>query len=257
MNSKQDTDEFYLNLGLNPGSPWEDIRQSYKKLAQLNHPDRYKEGSREQEEALMRFKLIAEAYQALSEVFQEKVAEQDIEVQLSPVVTSNSEEELPKPTIKIAKKKHSPDTEVKPSSKLLRSPTHKTIGNALLVTTILGVIWFALHKSSEPAELNSEELQRIESIRLEAELKASRDKTNDTSLPQEILHSEPNHSPAKAIVTFTYGSTMTTVLAAQGTPTLNHGTIWIFGDSRVVFDKRGKVTDWQSHPNNPLNTSLK
>ena len=259
MSTQQDFDECYLNLGLEPGCPWEEVRLTYKKLTQINHPDRFEEGSKEQSQALVKFKLINESFRALSDLFQENGDLREVGVELPPVPGFISEKDLQGVTANTSHSFKSDTTThyLEAKSKRMGGSSRRTIGNLMLAATVIGVFWFALHKSNEPVVINSEDLERIEKIRLEAEFEAASGKEKDKSLLEEILGVEQDHNAYSKRITFTYGSPMTTVLSAQGAPSLTQGEVWIYGDSRIVFDDKGKVTDWNSHPNNPLNTSLK
>lgn len=260
MSSKQDVDEYYLNLGLAPGCSWEEIRASYKKLAQLNHPDRHEEGSKKQQQALAKFQLINESFRALTALFQENdellktdaLTETIEDYPLAPI----SEQGLYdlKPNTAQNYRANAPAPITKPQS--VPGSTRKTIGNLVMAATVIGVFWYALYKSHEPVIISEKDLERIEKIRLEAEFDATNDQENEQGLLKELFDVEPQSTPSEPSITFTFGSPMTTVLSAQGAPTLTQGNTWIYGSSKVNFNDNGKVIDWNSHPNTPLHTSL-
>lgn len=53
-------------MGVPDGCDKEELRRVYKKLAKQYHPDRFKAGSEEQEEAKKKFSAISQAYEILS-----------------------------------------------------------------------------------------------------------------------------------------------------------------------------------------------
>jgi len=58
-------DKYFKALELKPGASLDEIKQAYRDLAQIWHPDKYTKNPRLQERAEERFKLINEAYQIL------------------------------------------------------------------------------------------------------------------------------------------------------------------------------------------------
>ncbi len=59
-------DKYFEVLELNPGASLDEIKQAYRDLAQIWHPDRYSHNPRLRSKAEERFKNINEAYQKLS-----------------------------------------------------------------------------------------------------------------------------------------------------------------------------------------------
>ena len=59
-------DQYFETLELKPGASLAEIKQAYRDLAQIWHPDRYSHNPRLRTKAEERFKNINEAYQKLS-----------------------------------------------------------------------------------------------------------------------------------------------------------------------------------------------
>lgn len=58
-------DKYYQILGLNPGASEEEIKQAYKDLVNVWHPDRFPNNQRLREKANEKLKEINEAYEKL------------------------------------------------------------------------------------------------------------------------------------------------------------------------------------------------
>lgn len=60
-----DTDRYYEILGLEPGASPEEVKQAYRDLAKVWHPDRFPNDPRLQQKAQEKLKEINEAYERL------------------------------------------------------------------------------------------------------------------------------------------------------------------------------------------------
>lgn len=58
-------EEYYKILQIQPGASFEEVRQAYRHLALIWHPDRYPQNSTSQAEAEAKFKQISHAYETL------------------------------------------------------------------------------------------------------------------------------------------------------------------------------------------------
>jgi hypothetical protein len=63
------------------------------------------------------------------------------------------------------------------------------------------------------------------------------------------------HKDSTAAHSFTIGSTPGEVYAIHGVPSTIENGVWHYGKSRIYFG-RGLVTQWDSHPDNPLRADL-
>jgi hypothetical protein len=63
------------------------------------------------------------------------------------------------------------------------------------------------------------------------------------------------NSNSAAAHSFTIGSTPGEVYAAHGVPSTIENEVWHYGKSRIYFND-GLVTQWDSHPDNPLRAEL-
>lgn len=63
-----DFQRYYEILGVEPGSPPEEIRQAWRDLAQVWHPDRFTANERLQQKAQAKLKEVNEAYEALRDL---------------------------------------------------------------------------------------------------------------------------------------------------------------------------------------------
>src|SRR3990172_12279679 len=57
----------YRILGIPPGASWKQLRQTYKKLVNVWHPDRYQQNARKKRQAEEKTKEITRAYKELAE----------------------------------------------------------------------------------------------------------------------------------------------------------------------------------------------
>jgi DnaJ-class molecular chaperone len=73
------SDDYYLILGLPREASEDDIRRAYKRLALRYHPDKQGQSKNEEEkkEAENRFKMIAEAYEVLSDKDKRRVYDRE------------------------------------------------------------------------------------------------------------------------------------------------------------------------------------
>lgn len=69
----------YQTLGLKPGTPWEQIKHSYKDLLKQNHPDKFHFCSNKRKEAEEKTKKINIAFETVAE-FNEKVEKKFLKV---------------------------------------------------------------------------------------------------------------------------------------------------------------------------------
>lgn len=67
MESGQGTQSYYSVLGVSSGSPIDEIRRAYRKLAMKWHPDKWTKSPSLLGEAKRKFQKIQEAYSVLSD----------------------------------------------------------------------------------------------------------------------------------------------------------------------------------------------
>lgn len=207
--------EYYLILGLVPGCSWIQVKSAYKKLAQRHHPDRFEAGTREHQSAAENFKALQNAYKALSSYHQTNGA---LPEHQSERHASRSGEYVYRKT-----------TCTEPLTKIIKpQKPHASLKRPLLFSLLLWPVLYACWKSLD---------------------------SPDTRKPpfSAMIPTKTTESLLSSTQHFTQGDTLETVLKAQGEPQQTDGDTWFYGDSKVFF-KDGRVIDWISSPESPLNT---
>ena len=60
-------DKYYQILGLKPNASPEEVKKAYRQLAKIWHPDLFHNNNKEQQQAEVKFKEIADAYEILKD----------------------------------------------------------------------------------------------------------------------------------------------------------------------------------------------
>ena len=214
---------YYSVLEVKPGCQWEQIRESYRRLVQVWHPDRYEQASDELLQAEHKIKEINEAFTALSNYYK-------------------LHGKLPfSPEINVTVPRHEDFGKDQVKSKTFLRKIAISIG---LAGT--GYLIWNFQLGSEPYQDST-----IDSIQ-------SQQSINNPSVGQtlsSIATLESNFLDASHQEYFTYGSTLGDVYAIQGTPSRTEEGIWYYGKSKIVF-KNGVVAYWESDISYPLKTQL-
>lgn len=231
----EDTDwiSCYEVLGVAPESNWDELRTAYRRLAQSWHPDRFAQDTQERDDAEKRIVSINQAYQALSDYYQEQ-GHLPGELLQRPRYTRTATPVDDNPPEKTYKKKKRPGLRTRFFSRIL-IPVRSVI-KPLLFLSVVAVVYNFL-SSADPDSYEQ----------------ASRPP------PQtQILDKFFSPAPRKYKKTddyFTIGSTIGEVHAIQGNPTRVVDSVWYYGDSEVLFTN-GVVESWKNAEGYPLNVKL-
>ena len=245
--------ECYKILQAKPDQDWKEFRKQYKTLIQKWHPDRFPEDSGKKHAAEKKLKDISKAYQQISNYYKKHAVLPPVEIVTEKIKTS----------VKTAR----PENEVKDESpqdtmhhekpaKTLKKERKYTVFYGALVIAFIVYGLIELTPDDHSMKNNQDNFQNKEN---------SSSAINETVLSGKYIDLEAqiqqaNKDKKKIIVdqgaldysnAFTYGSTISEVIRAQGTPTKTEQDIWYYGQSEVHF-KDGVVTDWKRSVEDPL-----
>ncbi len=223
----------YLALDLPPGSEWRDIRAAYRTLVKKWHPDRFPNDVPKRKLAEEKIKEITGAYRVLEEHYQKYGFTPLKPTPAAAHVIARPTTEQPPIDDRTQGIRPSAPTRVhEPASRSRR----KTMVTMLLVATILSVIYLVSEEDTDSvAPTASHQI---------------RPTTSEANLPMGSTLAPPAGTDHH----FTIGSSLGEVYSIQGLPSKTEGDIWHYGHSTVYFTK-GTVSNWQSHPDNPLKAS--
>jgi hypothetical protein len=234
-------DEYYKTLGVEPGASPEEVRQAYKDLVNVWHPDRFSHDPHLQKKAQEELKKINEAYKRLETQFQS-----------APAVTSSA---ASGPTIQKPQQSSSEAVHAKPH------PVSVWMW-PLIVVVIGASLYFGLRR--EPASPSSSPLIEPYSVRIgEDKPKLPPTPNGQTaSSPETIIARKrkeaekwggtgnPKTAPApslsKHLSYITVGSGKDDAIRIQGRPDSTSSNLFTYGSSHIYFED-GKVTGWQNN----------
>jgi len=240
-------DEYFKVLGLSPGASPEEIRQAYKDLVNVWHPDRFTHDPRLQQKAQEELKKINDAFEKLHPNDPEKA-------QPPPVAPKYATERTGPHKTTPAPSKH---TDLRLAGgifiafviafALYRNVITKPDAPA---TPAPPLPQFHVAEGSVPSEPEHKELaptptpeEILARKRKEAERWGAATFAPDKTGPESTA---PPPHPAKISGYFTVGSTKEDVLAIQGTPDTSSTNLLKYGESNVYFEE-GKVSGWENH----------
>ncbi|WP_456406398.1 J domain-containing protein [Thiolapillus sp.] len=207
----------YEILQLHPGANWEELRKSYKHLAQHGHPDRFHGDPDALREAEIGLRQLNAAYKILEDYYRQH--------NRLPLGSSSHAEWQFQNTSDLKAK----EEQFRPQRRVLSFPVSKWLVFAVPAGVVVLAIGFLLaaHSGSEDVE-------------------------SPMPVAEEAASGMPTAAPvpAKRRV-FAYGDTWKQVLDIQGDPSEVVGDTWFYGKSQVVFE-HGRVTSWSQHDDNPL-----
>ncbi len=242
--------QHYKTLDLSTDCSWQELRISYKKQIQLHHPDRLTDGSNEKDQAQEYIKSLNLAYQDLSKYYKVHnclplpFIANDYE-QTNDTYENNREPFTFDPS----------DTSIHQLSKPHKN-RKKVIITLLFVILISGYILNELNSLSGSTDNSTKnrDVDNNQQLSAAAPTQASefQSQQNIDSYEQSTGQAE-NISPETK--TFTFGSSIGTVMDAQGIPDRSTENIWYYGKSTVTF-KNGKVASWYRHKASPLNIGM-
>ena len=224
----------YAVLGLKPDSSWGEIRRAYKNAINQWHPDRFQQDGQKKKIAEERSMEITRAYKALADYYRihgttpENSAPPSVNRSQQPVETQAPSETRGQATPARDNHAHQP----------VPSPVESSLSKGIVTTVVISVflyLWF-LNDPTEPT-------RKTDSLPIST--------MPDVSLPESA--GKVSSHPADKY--FTLGSKLGEVYTIQGVPSKTEEGIWHYGKSRVYF-VNGRVSRWDSRPENPLNASL-
>jgi len=242
------TEKYFQIIGVSKHASIEEMKQAYKDLAKVWHPDRFIENPRLQKKANEKLKEINIAYEKLLSFYESKNSFLATCV-YSDTTQKESLEEEPRTV---------PIDEIKQISKGYRFLVWMASIFAMVILTIIVLIYsdFKNKKSDPymppailmPDHANLPEPAETDSSSIKPPIRNKYSgKTNDVnSLKKNLL---------KRKEYFTLGSTTDDVLATQGTPTHISGNRWNYGFSYVDFEG-GRVARWYNSKLEPLNIRM-
>lgn len=225
----------YRILGIQPGVSWKQLRQAYKKMVNVWHPDRFQQDARQKRLAEEKTKEITQSYKELADYYMKfGVLPLPIEEVESPVPGENivpadpaddmaAEVKTPEPM---------PTTAFVGDSRRWMSKRRARIIASLALLGSAYYLWqYAPWEQGNHAPVKAEPAVQAPPAAPE----------HDYAAP-----------PAKH---FTTGSSLGEVYAIQGVPTRTENDIWYYGNSKIHF-AGGKVVGWEENMDSPLRVSL-
>ncbi len=232
MSSQNRIRECYLTLGLAPQTQWPEIKRTYRRLVQKNHPDRFNEGTPEHQLALNNFLALQQAYEHLSAHNQTLAETQTTKLQN---YSSNEKVQFQQSPLSTNRK----SIIVEPARYRRRLRANNSFSKRwLLIGLGFLPIGYAFRNELMLINKHSQELTHVKQDFL----------TTKISDPYS-----PQYRATLDDANFSIGDDMQTVLSSQGQPTRIEGNNWFYGASKVIFAK-GKVIDWQNSASDPLKT---
>ena len=237
--TKRYTHNYHI-LGIRPGVSWQELRQAYKSLVNIWHPDRFQQDIRQRKLAEEKTKEITQSYKELAEYYKK--------FGILPPITETSkipvaEDIVPQYTPEAQSAPANLDTE--PSAAVTKPvETHKNkrfrFPSAMTAAAVVGTAYLVLQIMLSE---RSNDLPQNEN-----HLEQATDKKIDGN-------EEPDRHAAGDGKYFTFGMSLGEVYTIQGVPTKTEHDIWYYGNSKVYF-ANGKVEHWEESPDNPLRTRI-
>lgn len=235
MTDQQQYSQFYRALNLNPDCTWEELRNAYRKLVRLWHPDRYAENDDKKAYAAEKIKEINTAFSALEKYFKEHD-------KLPSVDLSEVRRQTIRPSTGVQFRTNKQTKNVRESRPASNFSIMGKI--ALLLVFVFPIYHLAMLKDDTRSGTGSHTVG------------------TEAVPPALVIHNKEgnpltaaNISGQSILTTFTYGSTKGDVYAAQGEPSSANDDVWHYGKSKVYF-VFGRVSHWENQIDSPLRISL-
>jgi len=231
----------YHILGIGPEASWDELRQAYKSLVNIWHPDRFQQDVERRKLAEEKTKQITQSYQALAEYYKKHgtlprvVARKEIPRAVEDVVPPYVADSITDPEIEnVDPLAITPDES--PKRKRLKFPS------VITAVAVAGTAYFVMqiftweHADKPPQSNNTDEAH-----------------------PAQVTEAQTDEDAGKEAPKtekfFTVGTSLGEVYAIQGVPSKTEDDVWYYGKSKVYFEN-GKVARWEEDPDSPLRSNM-
>lgn len=230
----------YHILGIGPEASWDELRQAYKSLVNIWHPDRFQQDSRRRKLAEEKTKEITQSYKILAEYYKKHgvlphvFEKAEILRATEDAAPPYAADDVTGPEIRDAEPAAAPVEA--PKKKRFKFPS--ILSAAAVAGTAYFVIQIVMWERSNdlPQSKNPDEVPPAQATEVEKD----EDSNSETPKPGKF---------------FTVGTPLGEVYAIQGVPTKTENDVWYYGQSRIYFEK-GKVARWEESPDNPLRANI-
>lgn len=243
--------ERYINhyriLGLPPEAGWLELRQAYKTLVNIWHPDRFQQDASQQKLAEDKTKEITQCYHELAQYYKKYGA--------LPRMLDRSQITAPEDTTPPAEdfpdvQSESETQDASPALDEVTQPPEpggrpKFASRAMAA----GILSFIVYFIAQTMQTDGPQEQHRDKNRMEQTEKMQNDADSNPPVASEPAVNADNGK------FFTVGTSLREVQTIQGIPTKTEPDIWYYGDSKVYF-ANGKVVRWAESPSHPLRAEL-
>jgi hypothetical protein len=226
----------YTVLGLEPGSSWDEIRDTYRTLIKEWHPDRFQQDTKKHRIAEEKTREITRAYKILADYYRKHGS-----TPTNPVSTASARPpEVTMPPEHMGRATTA--VNVSASDAHADHPVPIPVAAArwktfFILLAIAPLLYLWLPDDPADRDLDTSALP----------------KRTEQDEARPVVGGKAASHPADRF--FTLGSKLGAVYAIQGVPSKTELGVWHYGKSRVYF-VNGGVSHWDSHPDNPLQASL-
>lgn len=229
----------YRILGIQPGASWQELRQAYKSLVNIWHPDRFQQNVRQRKLAEEKTKEITQSYQELAEYYKKYGA---LPRRIDTTETYITPDIDPLDSMDVHPAPDKQDTDPLAASVTPAGVPLSRRSKLRSRTMIAAAMAFAAYFFWQvvPWDNSSEAPQD------ENRTEQAADTQKDDNSPDHAPHVDKF---------FTVGTPLGEVYAIQGIPTKTEHDVWYYGNSRVYF-RNGKVQHWEESSDSPLRVKI-
>ncbi len=258
--NKQAMSDRYLNhyriLGLRPEAGWLELRQAYKSLVNIWHPDRFQHDAQKQRLAEEKTKEITQSYKELAEYYKHYGAlPQVFDVPEAPPVVEEAApaaNDTPEPQPDAANQDTAPEVDLSAPAPEYGEKKSRFASRAIAAAVLVLIVYLLL----PPTQHNGAGDQSRGGNPPGQESDTQSDPGPTPSFPAvEPAPEKESKDTGDTGSFFTVGTSLGEVYAIQGVPTKTDPDVWYYGKSKVYFAK-GKVVRWEESPENPLRAEL-
>jgi len=231
----------YHILGIGPEASWDELRQAYKSLVNIWHPDRFQQDAGRRRLAEEKTKQITHSYKVLAEYYKKHgtlprvVEETEIPRAAEDIVPPYATDSITEPEIeRVDPLIVTPDEP--PKSKRLKFPS------LITAVAMAGTVYFVMqiftreHVDRPPPSNNTDE-------------------AHPAPTAEAPIDEDAGKEAPKTKKFFTVGTSLGEVYAIQGVPSKTESDVWYYGKSKIYFEN-GKVARWEEDPDDPLRANI-